>query len=229
MQVWDRILTVARANLNSWLNPTQDPEKLLEKLVHDMQNDMLQLRQAVAQAIATQKRTERQCRQAKIQADAWQQRAEVALNQGQEHQAREALIHRKALLQNIQTLQVQIESQQGIVTKLKQDLKDLNLKLADARVKKDLYIARARSAQATQRMQEMLNRLNSDTGTSIFEQMEQRVLDLEAQSEAIEAGHQDDLEERFLDLERGDVEEELRRLRSRLASDPNSPLRHSRD
>ncbi len=47
-------MRVIRANLNSLVSKAEDPEKILEQAVLDMQEDLIQLRQAVAQAIATQ-------------------------------------------------------------------------------------------------------------------------------------------------------------------------------
>ncbi|MDP8964263.1 MAG: PspA/IM30 family protein, partial [Cyanobacteriota bacterium] len=55
MGLIDRILRVIRANINSLVGKAEDPEKVLEQAVDDMQQDLIQLRQAVAQAIATQK------------------------------------------------------------------------------------------------------------------------------------------------------------------------------
>jgi len=42
-----------------------------------MQDDLVQMRQAVAQAIATQKRSERQAHQAQSTADEWYRRAQL--------------------------------------------------------------------------------------------------------------------------------------------------------
>ncbi len=57
MGLFDRIGRVVRANVNSLISGAEDPEKILEQTVVEMQHDLTQLRQAVAQAIATQKRT----------------------------------------------------------------------------------------------------------------------------------------------------------------------------
>ena len=69
MGLLDRIGRVIRANLNSLVRGAEDPEKILEQTVTEMQEDLIQLRQSVAQAIATQKRTERQQSQAQSMAD----------------------------------------------------------------------------------------------------------------------------------------------------------------
>jgi phage shock protein A len=56
MGLFDRIGRVVKANVNSLISSAEDPERILEQTVMEMQHDLIQLRQAVAQAIATQKR-----------------------------------------------------------------------------------------------------------------------------------------------------------------------------
>ena len=60
MGLFDRLSRVVRANINDLVSKAEDPEKVLEQAVIDMQEDLVQLRQAVARSIATQKRTEQQ-------------------------------------------------------------------------------------------------------------------------------------------------------------------------
>ncbi|KKI98013.1 phage-shock protein, partial [Prochlorothrix hollandica PCC 9006 = CALU 1027] len=57
----DETLRSVRMTFNRWLNQADDPEKILEQVIQEMQDQMIQMRQAVAQAIATHRRTERQC------------------------------------------------------------------------------------------------------------------------------------------------------------------------
>ena len=218
MEIFSRFLHIARSNWNHWMTQNQDPEVLLEQAIEILQNEMIHLRQAVAQAIATYKRTERQCRQIQQRSQEWYEQAEKAMGQHQENVARDALIQRKILLDAGSALAHQLEPQQQIVHRLKKDLQTLELKLADARTRKDLYLVRARSAQATQRMNDLLGRLQSHTA-GLFETMDERVLDLETQADAsndLRDLPKDPLESRFLSLESPDVEVELEALRQRL-------------
>ena len=75
MGLFDRISRIARANVNDIVNKAEDPEKVLEQSIIDMQEDLVQLRQAVASGIATQKRTQQQYNQAESQAKQWYSRA----------------------------------------------------------------------------------------------------------------------------------------------------------
>lgn len=217
MGLIDRILRVIRANLNALVGQAEDPEKILEQTVIDMQEDLIQLRQAVAQAIATQKRTERQVSQAQSTAEEWYRRAQIALQQSNEALAREALTKRKTYQETADAMQSQIEQQSSIVNRLKKDMQTLESKIAEAKTKKDMYIARARSAQASARLNETLSGVNTSSSLNAFERMEEKVLQLEAQSEAIAELGTDDLQKRFAALESGDdIDTELAAMKAQL-------------
>ncbi|MBI4780351.1 MAG: PspA/IM30 family protein [Oscillatoriophycideae cyanobacterium NC_groundwater_1537_Pr4_S-0.65um_50_18] len=220
MGLFDRIGRVVRANLNSLVSQSEDPEKILEQAVLDMQNDLIQVRQAVAQAIATQKRTERQASQSQATAEEWYRRAQLALQKGDESIAREALTRRQSYQDTATALKSQIEQQSVVVGKLKQNMVALEGKLSEARTKKDMYIARARSAKASQQLNEMLDRVGTNNAMAAFERMEERVLQLEAQSEAIaELSTGDSIEKQFKALESGgNVDDELAALKAKLTA-----------
>ena len=225
MGIFDRILRVIRANLNSLISQAEDPEKILEQTVLDMQDDLIHLRQAVAQAIATQKRTERQLSQSENTAEEWHRRAQLALQKGDEGLAREALTRRKTYQETATALRTQVEQQSGIVAQMKQNMMALERKIGDAKAKKDMYIARARSAKASQQINEMMNRADNTGAVAAFDRMEEKVLQLEAQSEAIAELGADELTRQFAALEGStNVDDELAALKAELLSgDQESP------
>lgn len=217
MGLFDRALQVIRASLNGVVNQAEDPERVLNQVMDDMQNHLIQLRQAVAQAIATQKRTERQSIQARSLAQEWYNRAELALKNGEEDLARQALGRRQSYLESAEMMTTQVSQQQHVVTQMKENVRQLEYKIAEAKTQKDMYIARFRSAEATQRLQELIG----GTGAiAAFDQMEQRVLDLESRSQALAELAKDPLEDQFARLEDGsnNVDRELAAMKNRLMS-----------
>ncbi|MEB3157804.1 MAG: PspA/IM30 family protein, partial [Cyanobacteriota bacterium] len=76
MGFFDRLSRLLRANLNDLVSKAEDPAKILDQSVADMQADLVKLRQAVATAIASQRRLQNQAEQADAQAKAWYQKAE---------------------------------------------------------------------------------------------------------------------------------------------------------
>ncbi|MEM9149747.1 MAG: PspA/IM30 family protein [Cyanobacteria bacterium P01_F01_bin.3] len=215
MGLLDRISRLVRSNVNHLVNGAEDPEKVLQQTVLNMQSDLVSMRQAVAQAIATQKRTERQCEQAKRTAEEWYNRAQLALQKGDDASARDALTRRQTYVQTEQTLRPQIAQQREIVAQLKSNMGQLERKISEARTQKDMYIARARAAQSSVRLNEMLT--GTAASTNAFEKMEARVLDLESQAEVTAAMGTDSVEQQFAQFEKqGSVDAQLAQLKSKM-------------
>lgn len=223
MGLLDRFSRLVRANVSQLINGAEDPEKVLEQTVMDMQSDLVSMRQAVAQAIATQKRTERQHEQANRTAQEWYNRAQLALQKGDDATAREALTRRQSYVQTTQTLRPQITQQKTVVQQLKDNMGLLERKISDARTQKDMYIARARAAQSSVRLNEMMTS-NTPGGLAAFEKMEERVLDLEAQAEVSRELDTDTTERKFAQLEgQSNVDAQLAQMKQQLSAGSNNP------
>ena len=217
MGLFDRISRVARANLNDIVSKAEDPEKILEQTIIDMQEDLVQLRQVVASAIASQKRSQQQQNQAQTEANNWQQRAQLALQKGDENLAREALVRRKTHAETAASLKAQLDQQSGQVDTLKRNLIALESKISEAKTKKDMLKARASAAKANEQLQGTVGRLGTGSAMAAFERMEEKVLQMEARSQASAELAGADLESQFAMLESGsDVDDELAAMKAQL-------------
>lgn len=218
MGFFDRLSRLIRANANAAVGAMEDPGKILDQSVADMQADLVKLRQAVATAIASQKRIQNQAEQAEAQAATWYERAELALKKGEEDLAREALGRRKTCTDTATALRTQLQSQSGQVDQLKKSLVQLESKIAEAKTKKDMLKARAQAAQAQEQLQSAVGSLGTNSSMAAFEQMEEKVQALEARSQAAAELAGSDLESQFAALEASpDVDDELAALKGRLA------------
>ena len=221
MGFFDRVGRLFRANLNDLVSRAEDPVKILEQSVADMQSDLIKLRQAVATAIASQKRIQNQAEQAENQAQTWYQRAELALKKGEEDLAKEALSRRKTYQETATALNGQLNAQSGQVETLKKNLLALEGKIAEARTKKDMLKARAQAAQAQEQLQGAVSGLNTDSSMAAFERMEDKVQAMEARSQAAAELAGADLDSRFQALEGGnEVDAELEALKASLDPTP---------
>jgi phage shock protein A len=171
MGLFDRISRVFRANLNDLVSKAEDPEKVLEQAVIDMQENLVQLRQAVARTIAEQKRTEKQYTQNQDEANKWQQRAQLALQKGDEELALEALVRKKNYADTAQTMKLQLDNQVKQVDTLKKQLIALESKIAEAKTKKNMLKARAQAAQANRQLQEAVGNMSTSRAMAAFERM----------------------------------------------------------
>ena len=221
MGFFDRLSRLLRSNLNDLVGRAEDPAKILDQSVADMQSDLIKLRQAVAAAIASQKRIENQAQQAESQSKTWYERATLALKKGEEDLAKEALSRRKTYQETATALNSQLTTQAGQVENLKKNLLSLEGKIAGARTKKDMLKARAQAAQAQAQLQGAVGGLNTDSAMAAFDRMEEKVLSLEASGQAAAELAGADLDSRFQALEAGgDVDQELAALKASLNPSP---------
>ncbi|MFS8837333.1 PspA/IM30 family protein [Synechococcus sp. R6-5] len=216
MGLFDRVSRIIRSNISALVSSAEDPEKILNQTIQDMSEDHYQMRQAVAQAIAAQKRIERQYEQAQQSVDEWQRRAELALRNNNEALAREALVRKKTFAETAQSLKRQLDEQTKQVEILKSNMTKLESKIAEAKTKKDMLIARARAAKASQQINQVIGRVDATSAFAAFERMEEKVNSLEAQSAAVAELAVDNLENQFAALEAGgsDVDHELLMLKA---------------
>ncbi len=217
MGLFDRLGRVVRANLNDLVSKAEDPEKVLEQSLIDMQEDLIQLRQAVASTIATQKRTEQQYQKNIQSAEQWQQRAQLALTKGDENLARQALGQKKTYSDTASALKAQLDQQVNQVDTLKRNLIALESKISEAKTKKDMLKARASAAKANQQLQETIGNIGTSSAMAAFERMEEKVMQLEAQSQAAAELGDTGLEHQFAQLEgSSDVDAELEAMKRQL-------------
>jgi len=197
----ERLGRVVRTQIDSLVKEAEDPEKILEQAIMAMEQELIEMRRALAEAIATQKSTERQAASYQMAAQKWYDRAQISLQKENEALAREALIQRQSYLERAKALQTHLEQQTGVISQVKKDLRSLEQKYIEAKAKKNLYLARLRSALATQKLHEISGNLNGASSISIFEQIETKILELEAESELMNAPLKDSLDKKFTALE----------------------------
>jgi len=216
MGLFDRISRVIKANINDLVSKAEDPEKLLEQSLLEMQEDLVQLRQAVASAIASQKRFQQQYSQAQDQVNTWHQRAQLALQKGDENLAREALQRKKTHAETATTLKGQLEQQNQHVDTLKRSLLALEGKISEAKTKKDMLKARLQAAKAQEQVQETVGKLGTSSAAAAFDRMEEKVLQIEARAGAAGVLAGEDLEGKFAALTGSDIDEELAQMKAQM-------------
>lgn len=183
MNILDRFGRLVKANVNSLIANAEDPEKVLEQAVVDMQKDLVKIRQSYAEVVASQKRAKEQMRAAEDEAGKWYKRAQLALEKGEEDLAREALERRRGQDELAQSLASQLSNQDASVQGLYDAMKELEAKISEAKLKKDQYTARARTAKATAKVNDMLSDVGTSSAVAAFDRMKDKVETLEAEAE----------------------------------------------
>ncbi len=215
--MFGRLMTLLTAWFNALIGKAEDPEVMLEQMHQELQSNLIQVRQAVAQAIATEKQLEQQLQKNKDQAATWQNRAAMAVQQGNDELARQALQRKQQYSQATGEHETQLKAQKEATANLRSRLTELESEVQKAYTKKQVLIARDKAAQATTKANEILAKASPDGAMSVIEKMEQKVQEREAKAAAMAELSTDQLSQKFKSFEgQVDVEAELMALKGEL-------------
>lgn len=222
MSIFQRITNLLRANINDVLDRAEDPEKMIKQMIMDMEEGVREGKVALAAAITEEKKLKAAYEENLEQANNWFNKAELALEKGEEELAREALRRRKTHEDNANSFKSQWEEQRKTVSSMREDVDALESKMAEAKAKKDILIARQRRAEASKKVNESLAGISKNNAFETFAKMEEKIEHMEAQAQAAAEVRQASLEERFAKLGADkDVEDDLDALKARIAAKKN--------
>jgi phage shock protein A len=214
MGIFSRLKTLISSNVNDAISKAEKPEKMLNQLIAEMQEQLLESKKAVALAIADEKKLERELANQEALSQEWEKKAMLAVRSGKDDLAREALL-RKQDYDNAQAeFRKQWQIQKASVDKLKESLRELQNKIEEAQRKKNLLIARAKRAEAQQKIQNTISSVSGNRSAfDAFDRMARKVDQMEAQAEAAreleELSDNANLEKRFAELEKSDASVDL--------------------
>lgn len=209
MGLMERVATLVRANLNDLIEKAEHPEKMIKQLILDMENQFIQVKTQVAVALADQHVLEQKAKENTRLAGEWMQKAELAVQKKQDDLARAALERHQSYRRLAENFTDQVAEQAADVEGLKDALRRLEQKLAEARAKSQILIARHRRARSVGKAGEAQLALPDDRTRFAIERLEDRVAHQSATARARTELVAESLEERFAALGRGDEIEAL--------------------
>jgi phage shock protein A len=221
MALLERVTTLIRANLNDLVDRAENPEKVIKQVILDMENQYLQVKTQVAISIADLHMLQKKRTEYESSMDEWMRRAEKSVANAQDDLARVALERYRGFQQMAQNYAEQVTEQQLQVEGLKSALQKLEQKLAEAKAKKDLLIARHRRSQLAGRANAARSAMGGPEKVAAFQRMSDRVLHAEAVVEAENELSGESVEERFARMERNEeIERLLAEIKNRKALNP---------
>ena len=231
MGIFDRLASLVKSNLNDLISSAENPEKMLNQIIVDMRDQLVKAKQQVAAAIADEKRLRDQADSEHKQSLDWEQKAMLAIQQGRDDLAKQALLRQSEHIGHYQQLESTWQSHQAETEKLKTALHDLNDKIEEAKRKKNLLLARQRRAQAQKQIQETMSGLSEKSAFEAFARMEEKIEQnermLKASSEIDQEFSGDRLQHDFKQLERSagaaSADSQLLALKQKMGLLPSGP------
>jgi phage shock protein A len=203
MALLERVSTLVRANLNDLIDKAEDPEKMLKQVILDMQNQLLQVKTQVALALADQHLLDKKQKENEAKASDWMRRAEFAVDKQQEDLARAAIERSMSYSEMSEKFGDQLTDQRMQVESLKNALRKLEHKQAEAQAKCDLLLAQHRRARALSKASDLHGVTMAGSKDAAFDRVQGKVSRSEALSQAkTEIAGRDNMEERLENLEK---------------------------
>jgi len=216
MGIFKRISMVIRSFVNRLLDRVEDPEKILDQALNEMEENFRRSKVDLARTIADEKRLKKQLDQNRDQAEQWSAKAVLAVKKGDDNLAREALKRKNSYEVLTKEIEEHWRTQKDITDQLKDSLRQLQMKIDEAKRKRNLLVTRRQRALLQKKVYESLKSASGSNPASTFNKLEEKISSLEAESAALESLEQDTLEEKFKALSAtSNVENQLSDLKKK--------------
>jgi phage shock protein A len=224
MSIFTKLSTVIKSNINDLISRAENPEKMLDQIILDMRDQLAKAKREVAAAIADERKLRAQLDSEVKQMRQWEHRAMLAVKEGRDDLAKQALVRQQEHKGRAATLDETWRAQSVETEKLKGSLRQLNDKIEEAKRKRNLLVAKQRRAQAQKRIHETMSGLSNTSAFDAFNRMADKIEEQERESlahqEVNEALGPGTLEDEFKVLEgsgdSGDVEDRLLALKQEM-------------
>ncbi|WP_298743161.1 PspA/IM30 family protein [uncultured Microbacterium sp.] len=192
--IFGRISTLMKANINALLDSAEDPQKMLDQLVRDYTNNIADAESAIAETIGNLRLLERDHEEDVKSATEWGNKALAASKKADElrtsgnatdadkfdNLAKIALQRQISEENEARAIAPAIAAQTEVVDKLKDGLNGMKGKLEELRSKRSELLARAKSAEAQNKVHDAVKSIDVLDPTSELGRFEDKVRRQEA-------------------------------------------------
>ncbi len=183
MGIFDRLSNILKSKKSSEQEQTQDPEKAFNKMIEGIDKAIEEARTYVAEFTSIENKLYQEKSAALQKAKEFQAQVERAILTGRDGLAQEAILKKQEYENIAAEYQRQITAQENVSNQVKQQLQTLTKKRSEAKHNRDLLVARQRSLEIQQKM----NQVVQGTSGNLFsemDQLEQSMRQAEALAEA---------------------------------------------
>lgn len=210
-----RITQLAKANINALLDRAENPQKMLDQMVRDYTNSIAEAQDAVAVTVGNLRLAQADYQEDVKAAREWGQKALAASNKAEQMRsagneqdaakfdnlAKIAISKQMASEKEAKDAEPLITSQEEVVAKLKDGLDQMRTKLDELKTKRNQLVARAKTAEAQNRVQDAISSINVLDPTSELGRYEDQIRRQEALAQGKAEVAVSSLDQQFAELE----------------------------
>lgn len=191
--IFQRLFNTGKAEAHALVDKLEDPIKTSEQAIRDLKKDLQDSLRSLAEVKAISIRMSKDADDAKRLSADYERKAMLLLQQGQggdmdmsdaERLAREALTRKEEAGQRALSSGQQAEAQHDMVNKLQANCNELKSKIASYENDLVMLKARAKTANATRKINERMAKVDSSGTVALLERMKTKVDEEESLAQA---------------------------------------------
>jgi phage shock protein A len=216
MGIFSRFTDIINSNINNLLDKAEDPAKMVRLIIQEMEDTLVEVRSNSAKTLADKKELTRQVTRLEKDALQWQEKAELALSKAREDLARAALVEKKKSSDSAQALLEELTHTDEHISKLQNEISQLQDKLTDAKARQKAILVREQSASSRLKIKENIHSNRVNDALNRFDHYERKIDSIEAEVESYDiAGKSlaDEIDDLASDAK---VDDELAQLKAKL-------------
>ena len=215
MNVFKRIHDIFSSNVNHALDKMEDPAKMIRYTIVEMENSLAKAKDSAAQTLANIRAREVELKSEKEAVARWEVRAQLAVKNGKDDLAREAISEKQTAGAKVTALETEIAELKNINASQEAQIVKLTEKLEEVKGKERTLVARAQHAKEKIKIEKQIS--STDCGAAIkrFNEMEEKVERLEAEAAVASKNYEN--EAKFSEMESNDsIDKELAELKAKI-------------
>ena len=224
MGILTRFKDIMASNINALLDKAEDPEKMVDQYMRNLESDLGKVKAETAAVMADEKRAKRDLDECQAEIDKLQSYAEKAVKAGNDDDARQFLMKKQQLAEQLTAYQQTYLIAADNAAKMRQMHDKLVNDISELSVKRDTIKAKMKVAKAQQTVNKIgANMTGADQNLSAFGKMEakaNRMLDeANAMAELNSSSFEDSMEElqrKYDTVASPEVDDELAALKAKM-------------
>ena len=223
MNVFKRIHDIFSSNVNHALDKLEDPAKMIRYTVVEMESSLSKAKESAAKMLADIKAREAELKVQKEAVGRRDVRAQLAVKNGKDDLAREALSEKQKATAKVTALESEIAELKYINASQEAQIVKLTEKLEEVKAKERTLVARAEHAKEKIKIEKQISSTDCSAAIKRFNEMEEKVERLEA--EAAVAAKNYENESQFTEMENKDsIDKELEELKAKINGTGNAEV-----
>jgi phage shock protein A len=210
--VISRLIALIKAKLTGGIAKLETPEILAEQAQEQMESSIKKTQDAVVTSASNEKMLEQQIKKCQEELATWEKRAGVAVQQNNDDVARQCLLKKQELTQNLALLNTQLAEAKTNTANLKHQYQTINEQYQDFLRKKNDLTTRAKASDALAKATNTLAK--GPTGT---DGIEQKIAEKEFRAAAEREVGRDPTKDQLKALdEKAGIDDELAALKAQM-------------